>query len=327
MPVDNEQQIAIDAVAEALRLKLAREAYAAGQFRLVEPDLRGFTHLVASRQGLFAVRRGEAKLVAHGIFFGLATTPDAVFVFDSGDLARNHSQLGRIVRLDLARGQISGWTIVAQGLSGGCHQLDLVQGRLCIADTYNQCLRWFATGGTGQGEYRPLPPAPAHDWQAGYVHVNSLLAARDSLLLVLHNGGTATGKPSELAVLDHDWQLRERIELPGMGCHNLALRPDGTLLTCASLTGEVAELGGSRVKVSDRMTRGLSLGHDGLVVGASEFSNRLQRHEARGSVTFLDPDMEILETLDLPGAPTEIRRIDGQDFGQSAMTSQIAARL
>lgn len=319
--------MAIDQVAEALRLKLAREAYDAGRLRLAGPDLRGFSHLVTSRQGLFAVRQGEVQLVAHGLFFGMVTTPDAVFVFESGDLARNHGNFGRIVRLDLAEGQVSGWSIVAQGLSSGCHQLDLIDGRLCIADTYNQCLRWFDPGGAGEGEYRPLPAAPAHDWGAGYVHVNSLLAVRDAVLLVLHNGGKATGSPSELAVLDREWRLQERIELPGRGCHNLALRPDGTVLTCASLTGEIAELGGRRVKVSEMMTRGLSLDEGGLVVGASEFSNRLQRHEARGCVVFLDSEMQVLESLDLAGAPTEIRRINGRDFGQSAMTGGITARL
>jgi hypothetical protein len=315
------------AVEEAIRLELAAHAYERDRFRLVRPNLGGFSHLVSSRQGLFAVGPEGWKLIAHGLFFGAVTTADSIFVFESGDLARHDGFMGRIVRLDLAEARIASWRIIARDLSSACHQLDLVDGRLCLVDTFGQCIRWFAPDGSEQGIFRPLPPARRGDWENGYVHINSLLAVRNAILLVLHNGGESTGRPSELAILDDDWQLVDRRPLPGMGCHNLAVLEDGTVLTCASLTGEIVDLDGARISVSPMMTRGLSVSGEGLAVGASTFSSRVDRHRARGALHFLAADYTPVGMIEMPGAPTEIRRLGGADRGQSSQTRMVRARI
>lgn len=317
----------LESVADQLRLELARKAYATGEFRLACADLSGFTHLMASRQGLFAVRKGESRLIAHGLFFGLVTTPAGAYVFESGDLARNGGNFGRIVHLEIAGQAIVSWRILASGLSSGCHQIDIIDDRIFVVDTYDQCIRGFARDGTELDCHRPFPLASTYAWDQGYLHINSLLAVRDGILLVLHNGGRATGRPSELAVLDTSWRLVDRVPLPGLGCHNIALLDDGTVLTCASLSGEIAELGGHAMRVSAMMTRGLSVSDEGLVVGASTFSNRLQRHDARGEIVFMDAAMSVTERMPVPGAPTDIRRLGGFDRGLSAIVGGIRPKL
>ena len=308
-------------------MDLARAAYADRRFRLASTGLAAFSHLMTSRQGLFAIGPEGCKLIAHGLFFGLVVTPRAVFLFESADLPRHLRNTGRIVRLERDGDSIVEWRIIAQDLSGGGHQMDLIDGRLHLVDTYNQRVRWFEPDGREQGAHYPLPAAAYGDWAGGYAHVNSLLAVRDAILLVLHNGGAATGKPSELAVLDRRWKLNDRRPLPGMGCHNLAVLEDGTLLTCASLSGELVEVSGERIQISDMMTRGLSISPEGVVVGASAFSNRLQRHDARGSVHILTRDYATSQMFALPGAPTDIRSLDAVDYSQSTTTSTISLRL
>jgi hypothetical protein len=212
---------------------------------------------------------------------------------------------------------VVGSEVIVRGLDNGCHQIDFIAGRLHILDTYNQSLLTCLPDGTDMERIRPLPPCARHDWSGGYVHANSLLRVSDTNLLLLHNGGKRNGLPSTVAVYDLDWRLLDTLVLPGYGCHNLAALEDGTLLSCGSLAGELVSLDGRRIRVSNRMTRGLSIGLDSVVVGASIFSRRRWRHLTPGTVSFLDRDCRVNTVLDIPGAPTDIRRLDGCDFSLS----------
>jgi hypothetical protein len=40
-------------------------------------------------------------------------------------------------------------------------------------------------------------------------------------------------------------------------------------------------------------------------------------------VTFMDRDYRIRAVVELPGAPTEVRRLDGQDAGLSSYLQQV----
>ena len=51
---------------------LAAEDYEQDRVRLAETSFAGFTHIVTTRKGLFAVRQGDWKLLAYGQFFGIA---------------------------------------------------------------------------------------------------------------------------------------------------------------------------------------------------------------------------------------------------------------
>lgn len=302
---------------ERISLALAGAAYEAGTVRLASRDLGGYSHIAASRQGLFAIREGGSSLIAHGLFFGVTLAGPSIYVFEACDLPRFATGRGRIIRLIREGGRIVKTEVIASGLNNGCHQIDIIDGRLCVLDTYGQRVLRFGLDGTLNDILQPLPPAPRDDWTGGYVHFNSLLAVDGRILLLLHNGGEATGRQSELAVLDRDWRLTDRHTLPGLGCHNIAVLEDGALLSCASLSGELIGPGGRRVKISPMMTRGLSVDSDMIVVGASTFSGRRTRHRAAGTVTFLDRAFRVRSVLDLPGAPTEIRKLDGDDYSLS----------
>lgn len=309
------------------RVALARKAYDAGTVRLADPNLAGFEHLVATRHGLFAVNRDQHRLVAYGLFYGLTVAGDTIYAFEACGEPREKTKQGRIVRFHIAGDAVVAADVFATGLDNGCHQIDFIHGRLCVIDTYNQQIVRFPAAGGAPEMLRPVPCGVDRDWAGGYVHLNSLIARGDEILLMLHNGAEKTGRDSEIGVFDREWRLIGREAVAGKGCHNFAILEDGMLLTCGSYAGELLGSDGLRVKVCDLMTRGLSVDATQIVVGGSTFSERDLRDDAGGAIHFLDRDYRLQATLPLPAPPMEIRRIDGQDRSLSGfLATEIQTR-
>lgn len=308
-----------------MALMLAAAAYRKDEVRLASDDLDDCEWLVASRQGLFALGSQGARLLAYGFFFGIALDESAIFLFEACDAPASSTRMGRIVRLTIGGRRIVRADVVARCLDNGCHQIDLVGDHLCVIDTYNQQLVLFDRDFRQTSVLSPLPVARATNWGEGYLHCNSLLALPDSVLLLAHNGGRATNKPSEVIQFDRDWAIVDRGTLPGLGCHNIAVIEDGTILSCGSVAGELVTMTGPVAAISTRMTRGLAVGRHNIAVGASDFSVRRKRLFVPGTVTILDRAYGRLCDHEIPGAPTDIRRLDQIDFGQSAFVSATMA--
>lgn len=304
----------------SLRIALGQRAYERRDVRLVERDLSGCAHLVATRHGLFAVNPNEHRLIAHGLFFGLTIGGNDIFAFEACDRPRAPSSRGRIVRLRRQGDRIMSAEVIAEGLDNGCHQIDLIGDTLFVADTYRQRIVAIEMGG-GRREYEPLPGLLKRGAAAGYAHVNSLIASGEQRLILLHNGAEASH--SEVALLDADWRLLERRPLAGQGCHSFAILENGSLLSCGSFAGELIGSDGLRAKVTELMTRGLSVGADTILVGGSTFSERDLRDDLAGAIYFLDRGYRTLATLQMPGPPMEIRRIDGEDLSLSNHVSKL----
>jgi hypothetical protein len=309
-----------DLESKRIRVALGFQAYKTDVVRMTNVDLTGFSHIVATRAGLFAVNETSFCRVAAGFFFGITLREHAVYAFEACDLPRGPTRQGRIIRLTRHGDHIVEARVVAKGLDNGCHQIDFIHGQLCVVDTYNQQVVRFSPDGTGRETLSPLPGAPGGKWgkaDLGYRHVNSLLAVEDRILLLLHNGVDHYGRTSEIALYDRDWCPLGRWKLEGQGCHGMAVLEDGTLLTCGSMAGEVISANGAAVKITSYMTRGLSVGTASIVVGGSPLAAREERTGSAGTVTFMDRNFRVRSVLDLPAAPTEVRRLDGLDFSLS----------
>lgn len=310
-----------------IRIALATRAYSSGSVRLVEHDLSGCSHLVATRHGLFAIDRRAPRLIAHGLFFGLTLRPEEggggdIYAFEAGDRPRSPSARGRIVRFHREGDRFASAEVIATGLDNGCHQIDFVGDEICVVDTYHQRILRFHPDGGAPTVLHPIPGASASDWANGYAHINSIVANHDDIFLMLHNGADRTGRASEIARLDGDWRLVERIPIDGLGCHNIAVLEDGTLLACGSIEGGLISPGGTRVLVGGLMTRGLSVAAAEIAVGGSAFASReardAARHEGHGAVFFLDRTYCPLGRVAMPAPVMEVRRLDGRDRGLSA---------
>jgi hypothetical protein len=310
-----------DLESKRIRIALAFQAYKTDVVRMTSTDLTGSSHIVATRAGMFAVNETSFRRIAHGFFFGITLREHVVYAFEACDMPRGPTRQGRIVRLTRRGDEIVEARVVAKGLDNGCHQIDFINGQLCVVDTYNQQVVRFSPDGTERETFSPLPEAPTGKWgkaDPGYRHVNSLLAVEERILLLLHNGGAGhSGRTSEIALYDRNWCPLDRWKLGGRGCHGMAVLEDGTLLTCGSMAGEVISANGPGVKITPYMTRGLSVGTDSIVVGGSPLVGREERAGSAGTVTFMDRNFRVRSVLDLPAAPTEVRRLDGLDFSLS----------
>ena len=273
-----------------------------------------FSHVVASRDGLFlASRHGFAK-VAEGLFFGVTVRGPDIFAFEAGDSPWVQPGTGRIVRFAREDTGLGERETVATGLDNGCHQIAFVEDRLLVVDTYNQRLIAFDPGWQPTFHH-PIAPARYGEWGRGYVHMNALLARGDSFYLLLHKGGKIG--PSEILETDPAFRERRRIILSGYQCHDIALLENGELLSCNSAEGSLIDLRGEVVKIDNLLTRGLSVGVDEIAVGSSLLGARPHRNLIPGFVTFLDRDYRRLARLHMPAAPTQICRLDGRDLALS----------
>lgn len=308
-----------------LELAVAAQAYDSGRVRMAAHDFDGFEYIVASRRGLFAVAPHGFRHIAYGLFFGITVNGNDIFLFEACDRPRLRTRKGRIVRLTREGSRIVDSAVIATGLDNDCHQIDIIDGMLTVLDTANQAVLRFALDGTPHEAIRPLPSVVQNDWAGGYAHINAIIADDDVIRLMLHNGGPERRR-SEIATFDRDWRLIERGEVPGFGCHNLAILEDGTVMTCGSMDGELIDTAGNRTIVSEAMTRGLSVDADSIVVGESPFAEREVRDEMKGAVLFLDRGFGQRAVVPIPGPPTEIRRIDGQDRSLSQFVASSPPR-
>lgn len=298
-----------DSIANAggVRIALSKVAYATGTFRLVESDHAGFTHLVATRGGLFAVGLRGARLLAHGMFYGMTMAGDIIYLFEAGDLPRANGRHGRIVRLFDRDDRIVDTNILVTGLPDGCHQMEMIDGRLCLLDTYGQRVLRIDPATGAIDVVTPLSEAATGDWAGGYAHINSLVEHDGTIMLILHNGGHKTGNPSELATFDLGWRLIKRRPLPGFGCHNIVFTDGGEMLFCGSMDGELIGERDRRAAFGAVVTRGLAVDREMIAVGLTDFTEPAARLSARGRVSFLRRDYSVLAEVNLPAGPTEIR--------------------
>jgi hypothetical protein len=292
----------------AIREALARGAYERGEVRIADPDVRGYTWLVASPQGVFAVAPDNAKTAIYGWFFGICRHHDTIFLFENCGPRGGTIPMGRLVRLELASGRLATPTVLATGLHGNCHQIAVIDRLICVVDTPNQAILRFTLDGSPVDVQRPFPPAPPNDRTGAYLHLNAIAQIGDRIAMMLHNGKAIPEKPSELAWLNRDWTIQERQPLPGHSCHDILEDERGVLWHTASMSGEIIGSDGTRVKITDEMmTRGLAITSDATIVGVSRFGPRHIRDTLRGGgVVILDRDFSRRAEITLRGAPTDI---------------------
>jgi hypothetical protein len=307
------QEVFDTAARRAIRTALARESYNSDSFRLVDGDLRGWAWLVATHRGLYAVRLGAAKLVAHGWFFGLRAHGGGYYLFENCALRDRSALLGRVMRLDHNDQQITGQQVLAKGLHPNCHQLAIIGDTLCLLDTANQTVLRFRLDGTALPALTPFGTASGSNDSGSYHHINAIAEIEGRIAIMLHNGKLVPERNSEIAWFDRDWQPTGRTALDSRMCHDLVCDPAGQLWYCASLGGSIAALGGPKIPlVNDYMTRGLAFAGGGAfsnefcAVGYSAFGTRQVRDGLKGGVILCDHTFARIGKVELGGPPAEI---------------------
>lgn len=291
----------------AIRTAIVRDSYDNDRVRIVDPDIQVFDWLVATHKGLFAVNLNDAKRVAYGWFFGICRHGQDLFLFENCAQRDRTVALGRIVKMTMAAGKLSEPVVLVKGLDANCHQIKIIDGLICVVDTANQAILRFALDGTSVDIKTPFPVTPPTDRSGTHLHINSIAQIGERIAIMLHNGKALPQKSSELAWLDAGWNLRERIPLDGHCCHDIVEDETGAIWHSASMTGELMSSSGRRLKIdSDRMTRGLALSPDTVIVGVSSFGPRQNRDALPGAVVILDRAFNRLAEIELGGPPADI---------------------
>lgn len=291
----------------AIKAAMALSSYATDTVRLVDTDIADHGWLVATHRGLYAANMNGAKRVIYGWFFGICRDGQDIYLFENCAMRDRTRALGRIIKLTMTSGSISEPVVLIKDLAANCHQIRIINGLLCIVDTGNQAILRYTLAGNLVDIKTPFPVAPATDRSGAYLHINSIAEIGGQIAIMLHNGTTKPEKRSELAWLDADWTLRERVPLDGRCCHDIVEDENSVIWHSASSTGELMASDGRRVKIdAGRMTRGIAFSADAMIVGISSFGARQNRDALPGAVVILDRGLNRLAEFELNGPPADI---------------------
>ena len=291
----------------AIRAAMALRSYETDTVRLTDTDIADHDWLVATHRGLYAVNLTGAKRIIYGWFFGICRNGQDVYLFENCAMRDRTRALGRVIKMTISSGNLSEPVVLIKGLAANCHQIEVIDGLLCVVDTANQSILRYTLNGSLIDTKKPFPIAPASDRKGAYLHINSIAKTGDRIALMLHNGPALPEKCSELAWLDAGWKLTDRVSLNGYCCHDIVEDENGVLWHSASSTGELMANDGRRIKItSDRMTRGIALSIDTMIVGLSSFGARQNRDALPGAVVILDRALNKLAEFELGGPPADI---------------------
>lgn len=264
-------------------------------------------YLVATKAGLFALADRRAVPLRQGNFYGLTRDGDSLLAFE----AFPRIGRGRILRLDPA----GRWSVVVRGLPWGCHQIDVIDGRLWVLDTHHNAIRQFDLDGRPRGVAHPLGRLRRGRRSPNYGHMNSLWSDGSRVYILCHNETAKTGRRSEILVCGPGLEVERVLPTDAGSAHNLALW-QGEPLLCDSL-GERVLHGGRELCRIDGFLRGLAIGPSEILVGRSSYGPRDAREALSGGITAIDPAGAVRWQLPLPGQVQEIRGWRMPDAGLS----------
>mgnify|MGYP006300781723 CR=1 FL=1 len=251
-----------------------------------EGRLSGLAPFLAGTQsGLLYVEGGRAWRLHGGSVYGLASNrdPRRWYVFQ-----RVPQSFGRLLRVDLEKGTARS---LAGFLSTGVHQVDVVDGRLVVMDTYRNGIAHYSERGKRLRTVYPSGPVADGRDSANYRHFNSLFAAPDAVYVLAHNQSAKTGMDSEIFVLDRTWQTIRVIPTGSGSAHNVA-EIDGRLWHCDSRGGGLVVGRKTVFQETDLFTRGLAVNRTHVLVGGSQITEREHRGRTDGEVIVLDRAFE-----------------------------------
>jgi hypothetical protein len=227
---------------------------------------------------------------------------------------------GRVISFRLEGDRAVDVRAEIEGLPRAIHQIDFIDDELWIIATFHNRIIVVPAAAIGKHwreAARVYHPTGARDILLGNTsHFNSVYGADGAVHVVAHNETHKTGKPSEAFVLDRAGRVLERRDLVGGSCHNIA-PVDGGWVTCWSWEGSVG-VDGREVLSLGGFTRGLALGSDHHVVGASGVATRATRDQADSRIVITDAGFRPVATLHVARTQVhEIRRVDSLDLGLS----------
>jgi hypothetical protein len=219
-------------------------------------------------------------------------------------------------------GKISDLRVELAPLDEEVHQIDAWDEHLYITDTANNRVLECKVGQNSlqtinshypNGQIRNGRRSP------NYSHINSVFQCGDYVYVMYHNLTEKTGKNSQVALLNKEWNVVDVIETSANSAHNV-FRHDEEVVFCDSMNGRLMRHDRVLVNV-DTYMRGLAASYEFWLLGGSDHAKREERGFTNGSVYQYSPDMnKVVSTMKIPncGSLYEIRLVNPEDIAMSS---------
>jgi len=278
-------------------------------FNIVFP-FHEYDYIVATKNGLYLTSIKRYIKIMRGQFYGVVKGQDCWYVFE----ALTSLSIGRILKIS-NNGYVETFS---KNMSVGCHQLDIYNHCLFIADTYNNSIiEMELNKGAELKRHFPLGVLQYGRDSNNYAHINSLFFKNGYCYLVCHNETSKTGLNSEVLKCDLDFTVANRINFPAGNAHNVYLYGN-KLITCDSCGKRVIDENGDVLVQLNFFTRGLSVTDDLVVVGESEYAKRGERHRKGGWINYFTQDFKFLARQRVPGMVQDVRALNAKDHCMSS---------
>lgn len=279
-------------------------------------ELFNITLLIASKSGLYFFHQGKLEKWLTGRFYGITERQGRWYVYSF-----DTSTYGRLLSFQILNNTLSDLREELRAIPPEIHQIDWLGDALLTTDTSNNRLTSyeFRNGKlTRPRHYYPAGRLKNGRQSDNYRHINSVYCDNTRIFVVCHNDTRRTGRPSEIMILNHAFQVQTTIVLEGGCAHNVIPFRD-SFIYCDSLGGAV-DLAGTKIAVGN-FPRGVAMNNDSVLVGTSEFANRDNRDFTNSRIHVICIHRKrILGELTIPqmGSIYEIRLVNPDDSGLSA---------
>lgn len=233
--------------------------------------------------------------------------------------------MASILSFHFRDGQISDLRVEAAPLDEEVHQIDAWDKRLYITDTANNRIIEYEIGQTAlipvTNQY-PNGRIENGRSSKNYSHINSVFQCGDYIYVMYHNLTKKTGRHSQIAVLNREWDVVDIIDTVANSAHNIFCHDTG-IIFCDSMNGRLMKPDRVLVDVNAYL-RGLAASSEFWLLGGSAHAKRGERGFTDGSVYQYSPVMnQIVSTIMLPGCGSlyEIRLIDPEDLAISSTSN------
>ena len=294
-------------------LKYARQLAILLKNSFVETKENWGHYIVATKRGLYEIKNKKVRLLHNGEFYGVTLYNKKLYV-----LKRLEEQKSQLITFPFENGIINkrDRQLFMDNLDWGAHQIDFIKDHFIVMDTFNNGIQKINTKAEIVDTYYPFGQLENGRTSPNYRHMNSVFSDGKMIYVVCHNETTKTKNPSEILLLNFNFEEQNIISTQAANAHNVILYKDAKYY-CDSIHSTLMKDDTILLKTT-YFTRGLSISDDFMVVGGSEYSTRKRRKFAKGALFFIDHQGQLLDSLTMPGMVQEIRRLDTVEYGLSS---------
>lgn len=273
--------------------------------------------LVSTKNGLFYINNYRLFKIMNGEFYGITTiSKSQFFIYQKG------LNNGKIFLLEKVKNKFVYKKTMLKNLSDGIHQIDFVNNKLFVANTYNNSVDIYQYDYNLNSLHKIDDIYPNGRLVKGrrsenYSHLNSIFLENEMLYILFHNETSKSNKPSDIFVYDlKKSKVVQTIKTDSGNAHNILIY-ENNLFHLDSMGKQIKVNNLSYLKL-DKFLRGLSVSTNFITVGGSDYAKREDRNSAKGCIYFLSHRFKLLEVVTIDGMVQEIRKIDSVDFSLSS---------